>query len=90
MTLNLTPGQFAFLKAQLSTAPGVVLVMDTPYCGTMQNSDVTLAFGYDECDKLEVDVTARHSFKAKIAPQSTIDARIAKMFNEFLKNGESV
>ena len=90
MTLTLTPGQFAFLKASLSTAPGVTLTMVSPLAGTMTNSDVTLGFSYDGAEKLETDVTARHSLEAKLAPQATIDARIAKMFNEFIKNGESV
>ena len=85
MQFSVTPVQFATLKDDLTKAAGITLKLSDPNNGTLTTSDVTLACSYDGSSLLTSDVTAKHSFLAKFAPETAIEERIAAMFDQFLK-----
>lgn len=79
MTFNLTPQQFAALGNKLGSTPGVQLRPANLLSGSISTSDVTLAYSYDGSAVLSVDVTAKHSLKAKLASDAQIQERIAAL-----------
>ena len=84
MKFILTPDQFDKLQTVLSTASGAKLEMSGAKSGTLTTSDVTLLCVYDGTCTLYVTVEARHSFKAKIAPESLIESKVTAMFDQFI------
>ena len=76
MTFPVTPPQFFNLTKNLCNVPGVQVRMSNLLSGSISNSDVTLSYAYDGMAVLTVDVTAKHSFKAKLASDSEIQQKI--------------
>jgi len=84
MRFALSPDQFENLKRVLQVAPGVTLELSGANSGTLKTSDVTLLCLYDGALALYVTVTAKNSFKAKLAPESRIEAAITSELNGFI------
>jgi hypothetical protein len=84
MTFTITPAQFAALKKSLALQHGVaVTVSPDGNSGTVSNSDLKLSYALSG-STLTVSVVQKFSFKAKIAPQSAIEARVAELINPFI------
>jgi hypothetical protein len=82
MKIAVTPAQFTTLQAKLQSESGVTVTPITPMTGAITTSDVTLSYAYDGTDSVDVEVTAKHSFKAKLASESQIESRINALFAE--------
>jgi len=79
MTFPMTPQQFSSLGNTLANNPGVQLRPANQLSGTISTSDVTLAYSYDKTAALTVDITAKHSWKAKLASTEQIEQRISNL-----------
>lgn len=82
MQIMLTPAQFSALEEKLSVQQGVKVEPTSETAGTVTTSDVTLSYLYDGTASLDVEVTAKRSFKAKLASESMIEGKIREMFAE--------
>ena len=82
MQIKITPAQFATLEAKLNDTEGVMFAQSSTFVGSIVTKDVTLSYDYDGAETLEIDVTARHSFEARIASEAQIEERINEMIAE--------
>jgi len=76
MQINLLPGQFLALEEKLSVQQGIIITETGTNSGTIANSDVTLSYVYDGDSVLDVEIIAKHSWKAKIANDNQINQHI--------------
>lgn len=78
-TVSVPPDQFARIHEQLthnnaSTDPG------NPNAGTLDESDVSLNWSYAPLEStLTIDVTAVHSFKARLASTSQVQEKLTAL-----------
>lgn len=84
MQLNITPTQFSTLQEKLSADHDVTISETTDVTGTLTTHDVTLSYSYDGTSVLDIEVTAKHSFEAKVAPESVIDGKITDLFQQYI------
>lgn len=80
MQIAVTPQQLSVLEEKLSVQHGVTVETTSDAAGIVKTPDVTLSYVYDGKGILDVEVTAKHSFEAKVAPSSMIESRIRTLF----------
>lgn len=76
ITIPLTPDQFE--KAQLALDAGVPSHVADQTSGTVTSHDIDFNYTYDGAT-LTMDITARHTMKAKIASDGQIRSHIEEM-----------
>lgn len=84
MKIAVTPAEYAELTVKLVSTKGVIFVPAGPNGGTITTSDVTLSYLYDGTGEVDVEVTEKHSFLARHAPESVIESHITQIFAESL------
>lgn len=84
MQITITPAQFAALDQKISGQSSIRLAPINATSGIMTTPDVTLSYSYDGVSTLDVEVTAKNSWKAKLASDSIINGQIMAMFQKYI------
>lgn len=85
MTFVLTPAQYATLKTKLLGQKDVTVKPAGDLSGLIITPDVTLSYSYDGTKSLAMQVTEKHSFRARhIATAAMIESKIKDLIMENL------
>lgn len=77
ISFPMTPEQYGKAQIALDATPGVSHTGDDK-SGTVHSHDIDFDYTFDGAD-FSMDITARHTMEAKIAPDSAILSRVKKM-----------
>jgi hypothetical protein len=77
VSIPMTPEQFLKAQVALNSAAGVSHTGDDK-SGTVHSKDIDFSYTFDG-SSLAMDITARHSLKAKIASDSQIAEHVKEM-----------
>lgn len=78
MVINLSPPEFQRKLQALRTKN--VKLLDNGKRGMIVNDDVTLGYSYDGKAALTITILQKHSLRAHIASEGTIDDHITDLF----------